>query len=319
MSNKITLDAPSQANVVVVGGGTMGSDVAVVFLRASSQVFVVESNTSLHETIRQKIQQNLENIGKAENIEKLVIVADIHEIDWSSINLMVECIPEKLSIKQDLFKTLASLAPAHVLLSSNSSSFPISQIAEGLETQERMIGLHFFMPAHIVPLAEVILGENTEPELGEILCKFMRRCGSVPILVRKDIAGFIGNRLQHALGREAYALIQAGIVTHEDIDNAVRFGFGFRYIAAGPILQKDHAGLEVHVAAATTIYPSLANDTSPLPILTDKPKNGTIGMKTGEGFYQWTPETIKAERERYDEALRKGLEILASDLPPIRP
>ena len=319
MTSKITLDAPSQANVVVVGGGTMGSDVAVVYLRASSQVYIVESNTSLHETIRLKVLQNLENIEKAENIKKLAIVPHINDIDWTSINLMVECIPEKLSIKQDLFKALASLAPEHAILASNSSSFPISQIAEGLETQERMIGLHFFMPAHIVPLAEVVLGPKTDSSVALALSNFLQRCGSVPILVRKDVPGFIGNRLQHALAREAYSLIQEGIATHEDIDNAVRFGFGFRYIAAGPIMQKEHAGLEVHAAAAATIYPSLSNVSTPPAVLADKPKNGTIGMKTGEGFYQWTPETIKAERERYDEALRKGLEILASDLPPIRP
>src|SRR5690606_22634802 len=125
---------------------------------------------------------------------------------------------------------------------SNSSSFPISQIAEGLSTRERMLGLHFFMPAHIVPLAEVVLGPDTDTAIADALAVFMRRCGSVPIMVRKDVPGFIANRLQHALGREAFTLIQEGTATAEDIDAAVRFGFGFRYLAAGPIMQKEHAG-----------------------------------------------------------------------------
>ena len=319
MTNEIILDAPSTTQAVVIGGGTMGSDVAVVLLRASCQVYIVESNNSLHDAIRSKILQNLANIQKAENIDKLSIVNNVEDVDWSTINLMIECIPEQLKLKQDLFKLLSSIAPSNVILASNSSSFPISQIAEGLETQERMIGLHFFMPAHIVPLAEVVLGPATDKKVADLLYAFMQRCGSVPILVRKDVPGFIGNRLQHALGREAYSLIQEGIATHEDIDNAVRFGFGFRYLAAGPIMQKEHAGLDVHAAAAATIYPSLSNVSTPPTVLSDKPKNGTIGMKTGEGFYKWDQESMQNERKRYDQALRKGLEILADDLPPIQP
>src|SRR3546814_6494296 len=116
-----------------------------------------------------------------------------------------------------------------------------------------MLGLHFFMPAHIVPLVEVVLGPDTDPTLGDELAEFMRRCGSVPVLVRKDVPGFLANRLQHALAREAYALIEEGIASPQDIDAAVRFGFGFRYLAAGPVLQRDHGGLDVHCAAARTI------------------------------------------------------------------
>jgi len=141
----------------------------------------------------------------------------------------------------------------------------------------------------------------------------------VPIMVRKDVPGFVANRLQHALGREAFSMIQEGIVTPQDIDNAVRFGFGFRYIAAGPIMQKEHAGLDVHAAAAATIYPSLSNISEPPSVLADKPGKGQLGMKSGQGFYDWTPEQIAAERARYDKALRTGLSILAADLPQIEP
>jgi 3-hydroxybutyryl-CoA dehydrogenase len=138
-------------------------------------------------------------------------------------------------------------------------------------------------------------------------------------MVRKDVPGFVANRLQHALGREAFSMIQEGIVTPQDIDNAVRFGFGFRYIAAGPIMQKEHAGLDVHAAAAATIYPTLSNVSEPPPVLADKPGQGQLGMKSGQGFYDWTPEQIAVERARYDKALRTGLSILAADLPQIEP
>ncbi|MGB6103452.1 MAG: 3-hydroxyacyl-CoA dehydrogenase NAD-binding domain-containing protein [Pusillimonas sp.] len=319
MEQEQWLGAPSAIRAVVVGGGIMGTDVAVVLLRAHCPTVVVEPRLALHDGIREKIAGNLQAIDRGENIGLLGLAASIDDVDWREVRLMIECVPESLDIKRDLFSLLADRAPAHTLLASNSSSFPISQIAQGLPTQERMIGLHFFMPAHIVPLAEVVLGPATDTNAADALAAFMRRCGSVPILVRKDVPGFIGNRLQHALGREAFSLIQEGIATPEDIDAAVRFGFGFRYLAAGPIMQKEHAGLDVHAAAAATIYPSLSNVAVPPPVLSDKPRNGQLGMKSGQGFYAWGEQNIAAERERYTRALQASLRILAEELPPIQP
>lgn len=313
------LAAPSASRAIIAGGGTMGADVAVVLLRAQCTVIVVEPASDRHGHIRQQVQANLDAIGAADHIQKLSFSTGLEQIDWTGVKLLIECIPENLALKQALFKQAADLAPEDVVLASNSSSFPISAIAQGLATRERMIGLHFFMPAHIVPLVEVVLGADTDRGVGEALFAFMRRCGSVPILVRKDVPGFIANRLQHALGREAFALIQEGVATPEDIDAAVRFGFGFRYLAAGPVLQKEHAGLDVHAAAAATIYPTLSNAAVPPPVLAEKPVQGKLGMKTREGFYRWTDESIQAERQRYNRALRAGLEILADDLPAIEP
>jgi len=319
MKQEQWLGAPSATRAVVVGGGIMGADVAVVLLRACCRTVVVEPRQALHEGIRNRIAENLQAIGRGGNARFLELAASVDDVDWQEINLMVECVPEVLQIKRDLFKTLAGRVPAHTLLASNSSSFPISQIAQGLPGPERMLGLHFFMPAHIVPLVEVVLGPSTASDAADALSVFMKRCGSVPILVRKDVPGFIGNRLQHALGREAFSLIQEGVATPEDIDAAVRFGFGFRYLAAGPVLQKEHAGLDVHAAAAATIYPSLSNAVVPHAVLSDKPKNGHLGMKSGQGFYVWDEQRIAAEKQRYTRALQASLRILAEDLPEIAP
>jgi 3-hydroxybutyryl-CoA dehydrogenase len=316
---KTYLAAPSASKAIIAGGGTMGADVAVVLLRAQCAVVVVEPLQERHGAIRAQIQANLDAIGAGQHIGKLGFSTDLEQVDWTGATLLIECIPENLALKQGLFACAAELAPAGVVLASNSSSFPISAIAEGLPTRERMMGLHFFMPAHIVPLVEVVLGPDTDPAAADALYAFMRRCGSVPIMVRKDVPGFIANRLQHALGREAFALIQEGVATPEDIDAAVRFGFGFRYVAAGPVMQKEHAGLDIHAAAAATIYPTLSNAAVPPPVLADKPAQGKLGMKTKEGFYHWTEESIQAERQRYNRALRAGLEILGDDLPGIEP
>jgi 3-hydroxybutyryl-CoA dehydrogenase len=177
-----------------------------------------------------------------------------------------------------------------------------------------MLGLHFFMPAHLVPAVEVIRGEATDAEVCERCSRLLRSLGKVPVNVRKDVPGFLANRLQHALAREAFAMIEEGFATPEDVDAAVRFGFGLRYLAAGPVLQKDIAGIDIHCAAATTMYPHLACDKEPAPVLRDKVTSGRLGMKSGEGFYRWTPESAEREKARYEAALLDALAILRKDL-----
>ncbi|MCC6611064.1 MAG: 3-hydroxyacyl-CoA dehydrogenase [Burkholderiales bacterium] len=176
-----------------------------------------------------------------------------------------------------------------------------------------MCGLHFFMPAHVVPLVEVVRGEATDLAVCEALVETMRALGKVPVLVKKDIPGFLANRMQHALAREAFWLVDEGIATPEDVDRAVRYGFGFRFVAAGPILQKDLAGLDIHCAASTMTFPSLNNGAEPARCLRERVAAGKLGVKTGEGFYQWPPERVVAEKARYDKALLAALEIFARE------
>ena len=249
--------SPRSARTVVVGGGTMGADVAVVLARGGAQVTVVDPHAARREHLRPHIAQELAAAGQATHAGPVQVCASLQDVDWNGVVLVVECITEQLAAKQKLFAELETVAPPNAVLASNSSGFPISAIAQGLGTAQRMLGLHFFMPAHLVPLVEVVLGERSDPALGSWLHAFMRGCGSVPVLVKKDKPGFLANRMQHALSREAFALIDEGIASPEDVDAAVRFGFGFRFLAAGPVLQRDHAGIEVHTAAAATMYLSL--------------------------------------------------------------
>ncbi|HLT98417.1 MAG TPA: 3-hydroxyacyl-CoA dehydrogenase NAD-binding domain-containing protein [Burkholderiaceae bacterium] len=309
---------PSRSHAVVVGGGTMGADVAVVLCRAGCRTTIVESNPERRAELPAKVGNGLNQLGSSERIDQLHSVASLEELDWDSVDVVIECIPEKLDIKQKLLAQLATLARPDTLLASNSSSFPISAISEGLESAERMVGLHFFMPAHLTPLVEVVCGERTDTDKARNLYSFMRQCGMVPVFVKRDLPGFLANRLQHALAREAFALIDAGVASPEDVDAAVRFGFGFRFLAAGPVLQRDHAGLEVHCAAGATMYPSLAANTEPAKCLAERVAAGKYGMKTGEGFFKWTPDTIAAERQRYQNLLLSGLELLKQELPPVQ-
>lgn len=292
-------------NTVIVGGGTMGQGIAAIFLTGGYPVQVVEPKNA---DIDGQIIECATQRGGAKG--DVTILPTLDTVDWTGVSLVVECVPEDLSLKRAVFADLVRLAPPATLLASNSSSFPISAIAQGLETRERMAGLHFFMPAHLVPLVEVISGPDTTPATVEYLCKTMTALAMRPVHVRKDIPGFLANRMQHALMREALSLADRGIASAEDIDAAVQYGFGMRFLGAGPFLQKDIAGLEIHHAAATTIYPDLCNDTAPVPFIADRAAAGDHGIKSGRGFYRWTRDTARETRVRYEVALGKALDIL---------
>jgi 3-hydroxybutyryl-CoA dehydrogenase len=312
------LFTPAETKVVIVGGGTMGADVAAVCARGGCAVQVVEPTTERRALLPDYFANTLTELDCENRIHLLTVAGTLEEVDWSDVDLVIECVPERLDIKQELFAKLERYAKPEAVLASNSTSFPISQIASGLKTAARMIGLHFFMPAHLIPCVEVVYGEKTSPMVGDSLFRLMTACGMVPVSVKKDLPGFLANRLQHALSREAFSMVDEGICTPEDIDKAVRFGFGFRYIAAGPAMQRDHAGLEIHAAGGTTIYPSLNNSSTIAKCLSERVESGKFGMKTGEGFYSWTAESIQAERKRYQDALREGLKIIQKELPEIK-
>ena len=312
------LFTPAETKVVIVGGGTMGADVAAVCARGGCAVQVVEPTTERRALLPDYFANTLSELGYEHRTHLLSVAGALEEVDWSNVDLVIECVPERVDIKQQLFAKLEQYVNPETVLASNSSSFPISEIAKGLKTAARMIGLHFFMPAHLVPCVEVVYGEKTSPMVGERLSRLMTACGMVPVTVKKDLPGFLANRLQHALSREAFDMVDSGIASLEDIDKAVRFGFGFRYLAAGPVMQRDHAGLEVHGAAGASIYPSLNNSPNIAKCLSDRVASGKLGMKTGEGFFPWTAETIKAERERYESLLRAGLKLIQKELPEIK-
>lgn len=305
-SNKTVIGAKA----VIVGGGTMGADVAVVLTRGGFVVTVVERDAARRAGIRSHVAERLGDVGLAQRAESLGLAADLAEVDWPAIDLVIECIPEQLALKQPLFAELERLARPDCVLTSNSSSFPISAIAEGLASQQRMYGLHFFMPAHLVPLVEVVLGEDSDPLLGEAVCELYRRSGKRPVLVRKDIPGFLANRIQHALMREALSLIDSGIASAADVDTAVRYSFGFRYAAAGPVLQKEISGWDSMARAAVEIYPSLSNSATLADCVAERIAAGKTGMKAGAGFMEWPADKAAAERAAYEKRLKASFAVL---------
>ena len=199
---------------------------------------------------------------------------------------------EDLALKQKLFAEMEALARPDCALTSNSSSFPISEIGKGLKTQGRMMGLHFFMPAHLIPLVEVVRSVHTDREAGRAGRRDhegARQAAGAG--ASKDVIGFLGNRIQGALMREALWLIEQGVASPEDIDATVRLSFGFRYAAAGPIVQKEHSGWDTTCAVAKIIWPDLSNADGPPPVLQKNVDEGRIGFKTKRGFFEWNDES----------------------------
>jgi len=305
----------SRIQVAVVGGGTMGRDIAATFANAGAQAHIVETFPQARAVIGERIGQTFDKLGADAAARARYTVHDsLAGVPWPAIDIVIEAVPEQLELKRTLFRELETLARRDTPLCSNSSAIGISKIGEGLASRDRMLNTHYFMPAHLVPAVEVVSSEATDPKVADHVCAMLRATGRVPVRVKRDIPGFLANRLQHALSREAFWLMEQGFCEAEDIDAAVRFGFGFRYIAAGPCLQRDHAGLEVHAAAGAEMYPHFNNSPDVSSALTDRVAANKLGMKTGEGFYQWTPETIAAERTRYEKTLAAAFQIIKAEL-----
>ena len=291
----------------------MGVGIIAMFLGGGWTVDVVSRSASTREGLPAALAKALAGMGKPTDTSGLRTFATLPEADWSKIDIAVETVTEDLALKRTLFAEMETLAHPDCALTSNSSSFPISEIGKGLKTQSRMMGLHFFMPAHLIPLVEVVSSVQTDPKEAERVGAVMKALGKRPVQVRKDVIGFLGNRIQGALMREALWLIEQGVASPEDIDATVRLSFGFRYAAAGPIVQKEHSGWDTTCAVAKIIWPDLCNAKGPPPVLQKNVDEGRIGFKTKRGFFEWDDESMAKERARYERALRKCLEIFREE------
>ena len=299
--------------VALIGGGTMGADIAATFAAHEWTAHIVSPHDRMRETLPGRLAAAMDKLGKPYDASRFPLHETVDTLPWERVEIAIEAAPERLELKQQIFEDMVKLSRPNTPLCSNSTAIPISRIGEHLPTRERMLGTHYFMPAHLVPAVEIVSSRHTRKAVADRVFAIMKSVGKVPVRVNLDIPGFLGARLQAALSREAIDLVDRGICTPEDIDNIVRFGFGFRYLAAGPLLQRDHAGLDVHCAGARTIYPDLCNAAEPSPYLSDKVEAGHIGMKANKGFYDWTDESMAAEKERYERALVASLDILKHD------
>jgi 3-hydroxybutyryl-CoA dehydrogenase len=305
--------------VAVIGTGIMGAGIAAGFIAQNIPVAILgrskdKADACLDKaiTLAKKIGMTGNSATKEEADTRKQQFTGVLEDwqDWNQFSWVIETVAENLELKKQVFKYLDQVVPPGIPIGSNSSGFPISKIAEGLKTANRMMGAHYFMPAEVVPLVEIVMGQNTELKYAEQACELYKSIEKKPVLVKKDIPGFLANRIQHALMREALSLVQEGIATPADIDDAVRYSFGFRYAAVGPMTQKEISGWDGMANAAKEIYPSLSNITTLPPKVVQLMADGKTGMKAGEGFRKWTPDEIKTVSDSYSRRLKAAFDVL---------
>jgi 3-hydroxybutyryl-CoA dehydrogenase len=301
----------SQKNVVIIGGGIMGGDIAIIFAAAGWKVHVMSPSQKTRDALAARISTGLGKLGApAAHAQNVATYPALRDIAWPAVDLVVEAATEDLALKQRIFAELESLARPEIPLTTNTSNFPIGEVGKGLKTRSRVAGLHFFMPAHLVPLVEVVSAEATDAKIAQDLFTLMKDLDKAPIWVKRDVPGFVGNRLQHAMLREALYLIADGVIDAEGIDTAVRYGFGFRFIACGPILQKEMSGWDTNYLVGAALYPHLHTETAPPDMIKEMVAKGRTGMKAKHGFWDWTDQSVAAEKGRIEKALQAAFAIL---------
>jgi len=288
----------AKARIAVVGAGLMGHGIAQVFALAGHDVTITDSVAQNLETVKVRIATNLRDLGDderaAEHVKPLAdLAAAVREADY-----VVEAVSENLPLKQKLFAEIERHVRADTILASNTSVIPITAIMQGLNKRERALGTHWWNPPFLVPLVEVIETQWTSPQAVAWTMELHQSAGKKPAHVKKDVPGFIGNRLQHALWREAISLVEHGICDAETVDAVVKASFGRRLAVLGPIENADQVGTDLTLAIHETVLPAIDSRPGPSPYLKKLVADGKLGFKSGEGFRKWTPEQQAALRAR---------------------
>ncbi len=295
--------------VSVVGAGTMGSGIAQTFAQGGYDVALVDESPEFLDRCVARIRSNLDlfaeyNLLREEPGETLARIST-HLAEGlgdatDGTQLVVESISENLHAKRALFTRLDAL-PQNVLLGSNTSSLTISAITKGMRTAERVVGTHYFNPAHIIPAVEIHRGERTSDKAVMSVREILERTGKKSIMVCKEVTGFVINRLTGALEREIDYLLDEGVVSPQDLDVAVKSSLGFRLACLGPMEAEDMIGLDIAARASRNIFKVLSNASESSPELAEKIKRGELGIKTGKGWYDYSgrdTEDVLAERNR---------------------
>jgi 3-hydroxybutyryl-CoA dehydrogenase len=282
----------------VIGGGLMGHGIAYLLAAAGHDVGVFEPDAQIRAALPKRLQAIADLLGGDTALPARIVAHDQMAAAVQGSTFVFEAAPEKLPLKQRIFAELEGAVAPDTILASNSSAIPATEIGRDLKHRERVIGTHFWNPPHLVPLVEVIQNEKTSDAVVRATLDLLRDAGKTAVHVRRDVPGFVGNRLQHAMKREAFALVEAGVCDAETIDTVVKEGFGARTAVLGPMEQSDLVGLDLALDIADVLYAHLDRMAAAPSILRDKVKAGKLGMKTGEGLRKWGPGEADAARAR---------------------
>jgi 3-hydroxybutyryl-CoA dehydrogenase len=295
-----------KARIAVIGAGLMGHGIAQVFALAGHDVTITDTVTANLDSARARIRTNLADLGDdVTAVERVRPIADlataVRDADY-----VVEAVLEDLPLKQKLFAEIERHVRGDTILASNTSVIPITRIMEGLTDRSRALGTHWWNPPFLVPLVEVIGTQWTTPAAIDWTIALHKAAGKMPVHVKKDVPGFVGNRLQHALWREAVALVEQGICDAETVDTVIKASFGRRLAVLGPLENADLVGTDLTLAIHRTVLPAIEHRPGPSPYLEALVAQGKLGFKSGEGFRKWSAEEQAALRARVLQHLKKA-------------
>jgi len=304
-------------NVGVLGAGLMGHGIAQVFGLKGYRVNLFDNDQRMLKSAPNRIQKNLQVFLALDLVEEPDVKRCLNNINLchdmsalcNGLDVIIEAVSETLEVKKSVFAKMERFTSQQTILCSNTSGISIGKISERLQFKERIIGTHFWNPPHVVPCVEVIKSEFTSGEVFNTIVDLMKKIGKEPVRVLKDIPGFLGNRLQHALFREALSLVEKGIAAPEDIDRVVKYGFGSRLPFIGPFETADLAGIDLGYEVQKYLVPDLSIDLTPLNLLKKMVDDGLLGIKAGKGFYEWDDEKIEKLINRRDSGLLELIKI----------
>lgn len=304
----------------VLGAGLMGHGIAQVFASAGYDINIYDVDPATLRAVKRRIADNFKvflelNLAKPEHIDRCLdrikLCRSIEALGQGP-QFIIEAIVEDLKVKRNTYTELERFASPDTILSSNTSAISITEISEALKIRGRFLGTHFWNPPHVLPCVEVIKGADTDAGVFEIVYALMEKVGKVPVRVLKDVPGFLGNRLQHAMWREAISLREKNIASAEDIDKVVKYGFGARMPFIGPLETADLAGLGLTRDIHSYLFPHLESSHTPSPALEDLVTAGATGVRAGRGFYNWPPEKIRQIIQQRDTILLRIIREIVS-------
>ena len=282
--------------IAVIGAGLMGAGIALVFAAAGHRVALFDAIAEARATALQRIRNNLAAVGLDPEAATAVTLHAQLAPAVADADFVIEAAPEDLALKQGLFAEVEAAAKPTAILASNTSVIPITSILDRLRNKARALGTHWWNPPYLVPLVEVIRTADTSGATVATMLALLASVGKAPVEVKKDVAGFVGNRLQHALWREAIALVEHGICDAETVDNVIKAAFGRRLAVLGPLENADMVGTDLTLAIHNTVLGDIDSRPAPSPYLEKLVTDGKLGFKSGEGFRKWSPQQQTALR-----------------------
>jgi 5-formyl-3-hydroxy-2-methylpyridine 4-carboxylic acid 5-dehydrogenase len=301
-------------NVAVIGLGTMGPGIAATLARSGLRVSAFDVDAPKREKAAAGFATAasvLGALGVPDRTSAGIAVADSLAACVAGADLVIETVPEELELKIRVFREIEAHVGDECILASDTSGIPITRIQAGTRLPSRLIGMHWSNPPHIIPMIEVIAGEQTARGVVDALVAVVRRSGHLPIIIRKDVAGFVENRVLYAVMRECLDLVEQGVIEPQDLDACVSWGIGYKLAVVGPMALLDMAGLDIYNAVGSYLNQELSARKDVAAYVTERTTQGRLGIKTGGGIYSYTPEKVaelQGARARKLVAVRKALQ-----------